>query len=587
MRTALGAPEQQLVKLRRVTLGSLLNLSLLALAAYTLIAAFGDVDLESFVQALRDASWWWLAFALVLAQIPRFPAAVSTMGSLAHPLPFGPLAALQFAICYVNLAIPSTAARVAINVRFFQRLGITPATAMTAGAIDSVAGFVVQITIFLVLFFGSDLDLGLSNDLSETSGLATVVLIVVGVVIAAVVVVIAVAPLRRRVLSLLRQASAALRVLRSPSKLAQLFGGNVLSQVLFAVAFAAVVEAFGFHLPLSQLLLINTVVSLFAGLLPIPGGIGVSEAGLTLGLTTAGVPSDTALAMALAYRMVSFYLPADLGVAVLPLARQAALPLSGSSPRHATGAATVLGAELGGEELECRLRLGVLLALGGDALGGEELLHLHGDIDALPGEALRGELDDARAVRVEPHLGDDAPPERLRRELQLEHEDRAQDGELVEGQPRWGVLGEERALVLREQLAQRSSTARRLADRGRRQLTLERPRAHVPTRQRVELDDEVGQPAQLGREVRRHDRAQLDHRVVVATLDPSRSRHDAGAVEVEVGRVEEEHLAQSGPRAGRRRAARPPSARSRPAASASARCCRHRARARERGGARR
>ena len=83
----------------------------------------------------------------------------------------------------------------------------------------------------------------------------------------------------------------------------------MLSQTLFAVAFAAVVEAFGFHLPLSQLLLINTVVSLFAGLLPIPGGIGVSEAGLTLGLTTAGIPSDTALAMALAYRMVSFYLP--------------------------------------------------------------------------------------------------------------------------------------------------------------------------------------------------------------------------------------------------------------------------------------
>ena len=98
------------------------------------------MDLEDFADALRDASWWWLAFALVLAQIPRIPAAISTMGSIATPLPLGPLTALQFAICYVNLAIPSTAARVAINVRFFQRFGVPPATAMTAGVIDSVSG---------------------------------------------------------------------------------------------------------------------------------------------------------------------------------------------------------------------------------------------------------------------------------------------------------------------------------------------------------------------------------------------------------------------------------------------------------------
>ena len=62
-------------------------------------------------------------------------------------------------------------------------------------------------------------------------------------------------------------------------------------------------------MPLTELLLINTVVSLFAGLLPVPGGIGVSEAGLTLGLTAAGMPSETAFAIALAYRFASFYLP--------------------------------------------------------------------------------------------------------------------------------------------------------------------------------------------------------------------------------------------------------------------------------------
>ena len=83
LRTLLGAEEQPLIKLRRVTAGSVLNLALLAIAAYTLIAVFGDLDLEELVDELRDASWWWLVFALLLAQLPRVPAAISTMGSIA------------------------------------------------------------------------------------------------------------------------------------------------------------------------------------------------------------------------------------------------------------------------------------------------------------------------------------------------------------------------------------------------------------------------------------------------------------------------------------------------------------------------
>jgi uncharacterized membrane protein YbhN (UPF0104 family) len=309
VRVELGADEQALIRLRRVTAGSLLNLLLLVVAAYALIAAFSGMDLQSFVDALKNASWWWLAFALVLAQVSRVAAAISTTGSIATPLPLGPLTALQFAICYVNLAIPSTAARVAINVRFFQRFGVPPATAMTAGVIDSVSGFVVQIVLFVTMFFLSDLHLGLSTDASTTSGAGTIVLIVIAVVVLAVAVVVIVPALRRRVIAMLRQAADALRVLRSPSKLLRLFGGNLLTQILFAISFAVSAEAFGVHLPLSEFVLINTVVSLFAGLIPVPGGIGVTEAGLTWGLTAAGVPSETAFAISLAYRFTCFYLP--------------------------------------------------------------------------------------------------------------------------------------------------------------------------------------------------------------------------------------------------------------------------------------
>jgi uncharacterized protein (TIRG00374 family) len=305
----LGVDEQPLIKLRRVTWGSLLNLALLGFAAFALISLLSGLDLESFVDALGDANWWWLAFALVLAQVPRIPAAVSTMGAIERPLPLGPLTTLQFAISYVNLAIPSTAARVAVNIRFFQRFGVDATTAASAGAIDSVSGFIVQIFLFLGLFLWSDLDFGISFDTDDLEGVATIALVVIGALVVLAVLVMIIPAWRRRVLDALNKARAATGVLRSPTKLLQLFGGNLLSQLLFAVALGVCAKAFGQDLPLSSLVLINTVVTLFAGLLPVPGGMGVSEAGLTLGLTTAGVPSELAFAIALAYRFASFYLP--------------------------------------------------------------------------------------------------------------------------------------------------------------------------------------------------------------------------------------------------------------------------------------
>jgi uncharacterized protein (TIRG00374 family) len=67
--------------------------------------------------------------------------------------------------------------------------------------------------------------------------------------------------------------------------------------------------AFGEQAAMSQLILINTGVSLFAGLMPVPGGVGVAEAGLTAGLQAIGVPGAVAVSTAVTFRLVTFYLP--------------------------------------------------------------------------------------------------------------------------------------------------------------------------------------------------------------------------------------------------------------------------------------
>ena len=67
--------------------------------------------------------------------------------------------------------------------------------------------------------------------------------------------------------------------------------------------------AFGYPVPYQELLFINMCVSLLSGLIPVPGGIGVTEGGLIFGLTAVGVPQEAAFAAVILYRLSTFYLP--------------------------------------------------------------------------------------------------------------------------------------------------------------------------------------------------------------------------------------------------------------------------------------
>jgi uncharacterized membrane protein YbhN (UPF0104 family) len=237
------------------------------------------------------------------------------MGASPRAVLFGPLLLLQFAIQFLALAVPSAASRIALNVRFFRGVGLTSTEAVAVGAVDSFAGFIVEaLIVIVVLTAGSaSLDLGIEIpdvDLSPRT-VAFVTLLVVIVILA----LIAVPKVRTLIRARVAEASSVLRGLRSPSRLLLLLGGNLGARIVLAVVLGLTLRSFGEQVPLAELLLVNTLVSLLAGVMPIPGGIGVTEAATTAGLVGVGVPEATALATAIVFRLVTFYLPPIWGVA--------------------------------------------------------------------------------------------------------------------------------------------------------------------------------------------------------------------------------------------------------------------------------
>jgi uncharacterized membrane protein len=169
----------------------------------------------------------------------------------------------------------------------------------------------------------------------------------------------------------------------------------------------------------------------------------------------------------------------------------------------------------------------------------EEYPRLGSDLERLRRQALRRELEDAAAVRVEPQLRDHLAREVARLPLQLEHEDRPEHREIFQIDPVRSVSPVQGTLLLGVKLAQPALTEHHLVDGVRVSLAFQPPRAHESTRYRVDLDAEPGETPHVGADLIGVERPQLDHRIAHTPLNPARAHDDARPVERQVGRVEE------------------------------------------------
>jgi uncharacterized membrane protein YbhN (UPF0104 family)/tRNA A-37 threonylcarbamoyl transferase component Bud32 len=326
---AAGVELPKLAQLRRVSLRSVGVVVLVGLVAYAVISALANVGLANLIDEFKAADLAWLAVALALSPVVPVAQAVATLGASFRPLRFGPVLMLQYAIQFIALALPSSAARLALDIRFFGRNGIEGGAAVSIGVIASVCGFVVQVLLIVVIGLSglASLDLGggggsstASTGGSSSSDGYPLLILTAALVVAGVIVTLAVPKYRTAVTqavpryramlgSQASSAATALRVLRSPSKVGMIFAGNLGAQLLQAVILGLCLRAFGHHAAVAELILVNTVASLFAGFMPVPGGMGVAEAAYTAGLVALGVPNAAAMSTAVAFRMVTYYLP--------------------------------------------------------------------------------------------------------------------------------------------------------------------------------------------------------------------------------------------------------------------------------------
>jgi uncharacterized protein (TIRG00374 family) len=288
--------------------------------------------------ALAGSSAGWLAVAGVaaVASMVAFGAVRQcTLRAAGVSVPLGRVVAMSYAAGALHTSLPG--GTVISTAYAFKRLRAWGASGVVASWCLAVTGLLATATLSVIGLTGVLLGGGTTGSVVQSAG-------------AIAVVALAMAGLVRLTRSPGRLGAAAGQVLRwvnrlrgrpaeagyqvlatliedlqtiRPSRRAWL-GAWVLSLLnwtLDVVCLAASCAALGVHVSVPALLLTYTAGMAASSLTALPGGVGVVEAALILGLTTAGAPLAAALGAVLVYRVLSFGGVVVIGWGVLAVHR--------------------------------------------------------------------------------------------------------------------------------------------------------------------------------------------------------------------------------------------------------------------------
>jgi uncharacterized membrane protein YbhN (UPF0104 family) len=293
--------------------------------------------LTSVAEHLARLRWQFVACVLVLTCLHYVAAALAVRAAASMtPLPLRETVLVQLAAATANRIIPGGLGGAAVNARFFTRRGIEGRAAIGTVATLTVLAAAAHVIAFgLLLFLGRVFGLGggpreLHLLGSRVARLGSVHSVWTWALVSIVVVGVAYSVRRHLRKPTRARFSAPMgAVLRRPKCLATLLVASGSTSVILAFAFLASVQILPGpqpQAPAGAIVIAFIAASAVATAVPIPSGIGSTEGAMVAVLVTAQVPTTNALAAVLAFRVITFWLPAVAGlIATRHLRRSGAL----------------------------------------------------------------------------------------------------------------------------------------------------------------------------------------------------------------------------------------------------------------------
>jgi uncharacterized protein (TIRG00374 family) len=319
-----GIEVPKLAEAKRVSWANLLFAVGSLIGIWLIIGVLADAG--DSLAAIKGASWGWVALTFIFAQLPMVAEAWALLGAVVGDLPFGRCVALETSNSFTAL-VGGDVAVFALRVRFFQRQGHDAEAAVSAGAIATTASWTAKSLLFIIAIpFAAGSFHAPSSSGGDQAAVWIILAVILAVGIAATL--IALVPRLRRLVSskvrphLVNIWANIKTIATEPRKIVYVLGGSTLSQLLVVLALGTSLHAVGEHASIATLITVNTLAAIVGGAVPVPGGLGVVEAGLIAGLTSVGIPQDQAVAAVLIQRFCTAYLPPVWGFLTLTWMRR-------------------------------------------------------------------------------------------------------------------------------------------------------------------------------------------------------------------------------------------------------------------------
>ncbi|MDO5673273.1 MAG: lysylphosphatidylglycerol synthase domain-containing protein [Actinomycetaceae bacterium] len=284
---------------------------MVTLGVFAVIVVAGSLNFQQVAAAVMSANAWWVLASFALGLLTYIGSAMVLIALTPEKLDLRETLLTQVEASFVALVAPAGIGPATVNMRLLTRTGVSNAVAVATVTL-------VQLVQVLTVFFMLVTLASLTGDLSTFSMPSGSVLSVIVVLLVSAGAVVAIPRLRNTLWARIRPTWVQIYprliwLLTHPRRLALAVAGSALMAAFFIASFAASLAAFGRVLPVTTLAITYLAATVIGALIPSPGGIGPIEAGLTGGLTVAGVPSGVALSAAMVFRLVTFWGRAPLG----------------------------------------------------------------------------------------------------------------------------------------------------------------------------------------------------------------------------------------------------------------------------------
>jgi uncharacterized membrane protein YbhN (UPF0104 family) len=291
------------------------SVAVLFAGVYVLVRNWHTV--QQSLKAAEDAQLAWLAVAVALMAL-TFVIAAAIYGTLAqHRLRYRSTLLVELAAAFVNRLLPSGIGGLGLHGIYLYHQKHTGAEATVVVSVNNLIGMVAHLLLLAAVLVW---DPSLLHRFTAGRHLvdwriAMAVLIVILAVLAAA------SGVRNQIKRFMANLMASVRQIH-PGRVGAALLLAMLLTVTYTLILYSIARSLSLQLSLLQIFIVFSVGMLASTATPTPGGLVGAEAGLFAGLFAYGVAAPVAGAVALLYRLATYWLPLFPGVIAVLLARR-------------------------------------------------------------------------------------------------------------------------------------------------------------------------------------------------------------------------------------------------------------------------